>query len=398
VAFGPVFAVGIQALCVLLFAAGAVEILTQFLGAHAATRSAASGCIDFPDSGLIPAISVVSVVPGSLEQSQARVRRLLQLQFGDFEVVLVLQAPSDEELETWVREFGLQAAQDLPSPVSKIPLVQQVYESPSPIRLVVCRSGCGYADALNAGLSVAKAAWIALVEKETCFSQEALQRLIGPVLEDPEGILAVGTLGPVQGSRGRAAIPFGSHDRSAWLGRCAAFSFFKAYAPARSDLLLLNRAALEQVNGFGVDMADTLARLYRRARIVGLPQHITFLPESACRLRDSAGNEIPPAQPQDRTEVPDVSRRSAAWLIMRHGAFRSLLAPAFHYARVAPIIKVAGLAIGVAGFVAGWVPFPSLVLLLAATVVLDALLWMTSALIFDLVLEIEAESSDLATL
>src|ERR1035438_5662343 len=128
----------VQALAVLLFpmGAGAVRVLAQ--GCFALRRRARAGFPDYSDallkSALAPAVTTIAVPPDASPESRQFARRLLDLHFGRNEVVIVLDGPSEVEMETWRNEFKLyQSARPVERKLPTAP-VRGVYESRDPIR------------------------------------------------------------------------------------------------------------------------------------------------------------------------------------------------------------------------------------------------------------------------
>jgi hypothetical protein len=386
---------GLQALSLILLGGGIVELAIQGLGAASIDASADVCAGADLDSTLIPGVSVVSVTPPALKFARSHVRRLLHLQFTNLaEIVIVIQDPPDEDIAIWIEEFGLSCSPCPPASGLEAHSIQQVYESKGLVRLVVCRASCRYEDELNAGLIAAKAAWVAVMNPGTCFSQNVLKRLIGPVLLNPEPVAAVGALAQAPASQSSwSGRLFRPSPRRAWLGRCAAASIFNVFVPAPGDCFLFSRNPVLQLKGFRRGLAETIMQLHRGAFTSGLPHAIAFLPERTCRqeLREFTGGDICAAT---GAQAPSEASR---WLILRRDSLSWLVALAPYYLRFAPIAKMAGLALGTVGFLAGRVSLPSLGLLLAATIVIEALLSLTAIVLCDPISDSEAAARDIAS-
>src|ERR1035438_10573015 len=101
----------VQALAVLLFllGAGAFRVLVQ--GCFALRRRDRAASPDYSaavlKSALAPAVTTIAVPPDASPESRRFARRLLDLEFGRNEVVIVLDGPSEVEMETRRTEFKL---------------------------------------------------------------------------------------------------------------------------------------------------------------------------------------------------------------------------------------------------------------------------------------------------
>ena len=152
-----------------VFAASAFHAL--FKGCFALRHSLRANSYDFGNlllkSPIVPGVSVVLAPPDASPESRALLRRLLDLTFGRHEVVLVLDGPSEPDLNCWVQEFHLYRQeraipQDLPTAA-----IRGSYVSRDPIRLLmVDKEPGGVADAHNAGVNAARYPVIGLVDRE----------------------------------------------------------------------------------------------------------------------------------------------------------------------------------------------------------------------------------------
>ena len=102
-----ILAVLVMAMAV--FAAAAFCALLK--GCFALRHSLRANSYDFGSlllkSPIVPGVSVVLAPPDASPESRALLRRLLDLTFGRHEVVLVLDGPSELDLDCWVQEFHL---------------------------------------------------------------------------------------------------------------------------------------------------------------------------------------------------------------------------------------------------------------------------------------------------
>jgi len=205
-------------------------------------------------SPLVPAVSVVAVLPDASVQSREFARRLLDLQFGNLEVVVALNRRSETDLSIWIQEFRLipSARLDDPLPEGR-GVVRGLYESPEPLRLVVVdvdakrRSSNA---ALQAGVEAASSPVIALIDPECDFDAPLLLNLICPLLEDPKHTAAVcGMMPPPPGLTGLTAYFGALESLRSWLARCAAFAGWDLLLPVPGAAMLVRRDVIQSAGG-----------------------------------------------------------------------------------------------------------------------------------------------------
>jgi hypothetical protein len=276
----------VQILAALLFVFGVVSFAALVKGCFELRRLARNvrwwDPVPLLRSPLVPGVSVIAIPRDVSPESREFIRKLLDLQFGTFELVIVLDGPSETELETWRREFRLSllardAVQDIPTKP-----IRGVYRSRDPYRLVlVDKELGGAADALNAGINLAALPTIALIDPETAFQSTILLRLALPMLEEPDIAVVCGAA-PDPTSGGLAANLAALESLRAWMVRCAAFSAWNTLVPIPGSTLLIKREAILKAGGFRTGPLELVLRIERRHRVVYLQEDLrhSVLPSS----------------------------------------------------------------------------------------------------------------------
>src|ERR1700693_1868838 len=92
-------------------------------------------CVALLKTRLAPAVSVIAVPQDGGAESRAQARRLVGLQFGNHEVLLILITPGEADFAAWSEEFHLEPS--LREVSGSLPMgdVRTVFESRDPIRL-----------------------------------------------------------------------------------------------------------------------------------------------------------------------------------------------------------------------------------------------------------------------
>jgi len=168
------------------------------------------------NSPLVPALSLVASVTDASPSALAFIRRLLEFQYGNHELIVALDGLASNEVETWKREFRLAVSdadmeESLPSA-----RVRCLYEPRDAVpMLVVCKEKGGLADSLNAAVNAARHPLIGYVAPDAPVRPTAFLRLVRPMLHDTERIAARCDAEP-----GSLGSPFALLESlRAWLGR-----------------------------------------------------------------------------------------------------------------------------------------------------------------------------------
>src|SRR4029077_4658852 len=146
------------------------------------------------ETSLAPPISVI--VPAHNEEKSIRVavRKLLELDYPEVEIVIVNDGSQDRTLQELQQEFHLRPVRAIYIPEVKCAPVRGLYRSEThPMLMVVDKEAAGSkADAVNAGLNAATSPYVCVVDADSVLERDALLRIMLPVVQDPERVIAVG--------------------------------------------------------------------------------------------------------------------------------------------------------------------------------------------------------------
>jgi hypothetical protein len=347
------------------FAAAAFHSL--FKGCFALRRSLRANSYDFGSlllkSPIVPGVSVVLAPPDASLESRALLRRLLDLTYGRHEVVLVLDGPSELDLDRWIQNFRLlpeerAIPQGLPTAA-----IRGCYVSRDPIRLLVVeKERGGVADALNAGVNAAQYPVIGLVDREADFIPEVLLFLIRPMLGDWEHTVAVCGVAPPPPPTGLAGCIGAVESLRLWLARCAAFSAWKRLLPVPGACMLVRRDTVCSVGGFRDGPLELFLDLHASPRASALGWHVAFLtsPVSSWRAAGSWADLRDQAK-SDQQQLASGLGRSGT------GGGRRFLG-LYCIRALRPLLETAAYVLAAAGWIAGIVPpaLAALVLVVSA--------------------------------
>ena len=249
-----------------------------------------------PISLLVPAYNEEATVVES-------VRSLLSLSYPDLEVVVINDGSEDQTLARLESAFQLVRTQCVIAPRLKTQPVRGVYVIPAEPRLLVLdkENGGSKADALNAGLNVARSPYFCALDADAVLESDALLRMALPMVLDPERVVAVGGIvRVVNGCRvasGRVTdvhLPRPSIEAIQVVEYLRAFLFGRQGWSALNGMLIISgafgcfsRQMVLELGGYRADAIaedmDLVVRMHlhlRRQR--GSSYRIRFIPDPVC--------------------------------------------------------------------------------------------------------------------
>jgi cellulose synthase/poly-beta-1,6-N-acetylglucosamine synthase-like glycosyltransferase len=246
-----------------------------------------------PVSILVPAYDEeVSVVDS--------VSAVLALQFPEFEVIVISDGSTDETMPRLIEAFALvEQPWDARSDLETAPIRRTYRSLTSPNLVVVDKENGGKADALNAGLNLARYPLFAAVDADSMLDAEAILRATRLFVEDEDLVAVGGTIRPLNaavvedGKVTQLVLPKKwierfqvlEYARAFFTGR-AGWSHFKSLLIISGAFGLFRRTAVLEAGGFLVgtvseDM-ELVVRLHKHFRKQGKPYSIRFTPDPIC--------------------------------------------------------------------------------------------------------------------
>ena len=146
-------------------------------------------------SNYAPGISVIAPAFNEELNIVMNVKSLLSLYYNKYEVVVVNDGSKDNTLEKLIDEFELEKVDYYYEYKLECHEVRGVYRSRNRLyyRLVVIdKANGGKADALNAGINLAKFELCASIDVDCVLDNMVLLKLVKPFLDDPQKVIAVG--------------------------------------------------------------------------------------------------------------------------------------------------------------------------------------------------------------
>jgi cellulose synthase/poly-beta-1,6-N-acetylglucosamine synthase-like glycosyltransferase len=317
------------------------------------------------NTSLAPPISII--VPAHNEEKSIRVavRKLLELDYPELEIIVVNDGSEDGTLEEMQQEFQLRPVRAVYVSQVKSAPVRALYRSETePMLVVIDKKAAGSkADAVNAGLNAANSPYVCVVDADSVLEPDALLRIMLPVMQDPERVVAVGGIVRVlngskfEADQLRARLPRKSIEviqvieylrafligREAWAEGNMLTIISGAFGVFRTDLV--RAVGGYRAGAIGEDV-DLVARLHRYLLDLGSDYRISFLPDPVC------WTEVP-------SDMKSLGRQRARWhkglldvlwinrdmlLCPRYGRIGCLAFPyLWLFELIAPMIEVTGL-------------------------------------------------------
>jgi cellulose synthase/poly-beta-1,6-N-acetylglucosamine synthase-like glycosyltransferase len=256
---------------------------------------------DLRESGLAPPISIVVPAYNEGKNILESVRSLLGLRYPRLEVVVVNDGSTDDTLDQLIAEFGLRRTPRVYWQRIRSQPVRAIWWSPSfPGLWVLDKVNGRKADAVNAGINLASAPYVCVVDGDSVLERDAMPAIMNAILPRPtETVAAGGTIrianGCEVGGAGvtRVRAPTGFLAASQVLEYLRGFLFGRMAWSELDSLLIVSGAfgvfkkdAVVEVGGFrhdtiGEDM-DLVVRMHRHFRAAGRPYRVAFVPDPVC--------------------------------------------------------------------------------------------------------------------
>jgi cellulose synthase/poly-beta-1,6-N-acetylglucosamine synthase-like glycosyltransferase len=315
------------------------------------------------------------------------VRSIAMISYPRFEIVLVNDGSKDSTLQKMIEAFNM-----VPVPLpfrANIPTaeVSQVYHTTRPVSItVVDKANGGRADALNAGINVARYPYVMLTDADVIIDGKALVNAMRHVVEDRRRTVAVGgNIRPLNGCVVKYGHIVEANVPTSFIERWQLLEYVRSFVASRPAWSALNslplvsgafgiylRQAVVKVGGLtsghmGEDM-DLTMRVHRYYRSRGEPYRMVYAPSAVVWTEVPATRQVLRRQRirWHRGLMTAVRDFRSSFFNPRHGPIGMMGWPAmvlFEY--LAPIIEMAGYIIVPVSLLFGAIPLLPALLMLA---------------------------------
>jgi cellulose synthase/poly-beta-1,6-N-acetylglucosamine synthase-like glycosyltransferase len=226
------------------------------------------------------------------------VEALLALHYTEFEVLVVNDGSKDGTLARLIAHYRLEPVQRYYELAVENRPIRGLYANPAyPRLLVIDKENGGKADAMNAGINVARTPLVCVIDADTLLESDALIRVVRPFVEDPVRTVAVGgTIRIANGCRIENGRVTEARLPRNLLALFQVVEYLRAFLMARLGLSqmqalmiisgafgLFKRSSAIEVGGFsqntvGEDM-ELVVKLHRHLRDRKRDYRISYIPE-----------------------------------------------------------------------------------------------------------------------
>ena len=254
---------------------------------------------DMLASDLSPPVSIVVPAYNESVGIVESIRSMTMLNYPRFEIVVVNDGSTDSTLERVIEHFEMVAVPMPFRPSIETEQVRQVYHARLPISLtLVDKANGGRADALNAGINIARYPYVLLTDADVLIDGDALVNSMRHVAEDRTRTVGVGgNVRPLNGSTIRHGHVVEAELSKGWLERLQMLEYVRSFVGARpgwssiNSLIFLSgafgiflRQAVIDVGGltpghFGEDL-DLSMRIHRLYRRLKKPYRMVYAPSA----------------------------------------------------------------------------------------------------------------------
>lgn len=353
--------------------------------------------LDIPISVVVPAFNESASIITS-------VKAMLQLEYPQYELVVVNDGSTDDTLEKLIDAFDLQEFPEAYRARVECKPVRKIYRSTriKNLRVVDKENGGSKADASNAGINACRYPLVCVVDADSVLQPDSLRRVVRPYLEDSTTVAVGGTVRIAngctvrQGFLEKVGLPRNFLALVQVVEYLRAFLFGRmGWSPINGLLIisgafgLFHKETLVEAGGFnpeavGEDM-ELILRLHRLMKQKQRPYRITFVPDPVC-WTDAPEN------------LKDLKSQRVRW---QHGLGQSLMlnkslilnpkggavswvAIPFYmiFELFGPIVEVTGYIFMIVCAFMGWLSWPEALLFLGLAIGLGVML-STSAIMLE---------------
>lgn len=325
-------------------------------------------------SGLEPPISLL--VPAYNEELTigASIKSILQLEYPEYEVLVINDGSRDSTLKVLIEEFGMVPFPLAYRQVLACKAIRGIYRStlfPN-LRLIDKENG-GKADGLNAGINAARFPLFCAVDADSILQRNSLWGVVEPFLEDPTVIASGGTVRIANGCRVEAGFLTEVGLPAKLLPMFQIIEYLRAFLFGRlgwtelNAVLVIsgafgvfNRQSVLDAGGYrsdcmGEDM-ELVVRLHRLNRAARKRYRICFVPDPICWTEAPESLKVLKSQRiRWQRGLSESLMMNRGLLFDRNGGTVGWLAMPFMllFEWISPLIEFTGYLFMIAGFAMG---------------------------------------------
>jgi cellulose synthase/poly-beta-1,6-N-acetylglucosamine synthase-like glycosyltransferase len=320
-------------------------------------------------SPISPSISIIAPAFNESVNIVENIRSLLSSHYVNYDVIIINDGSTDDSLEKLIKTYDLIPTEYLINEKIKTkPLKTGVYKSTNPAfdkLIVVDKENGGKADALNMGLNISKNKYVACIDVDCLFLEDALQKMIKPFLEitDAKVIAAGGVIRIANSCIIKEGKLIDVNFPKKWLERAQILEYSRSFLLGRmawsklNGLLIISGAfglfdkkiAIEvggyDTNTVGEDM-EIVVRMRRYMREGKQKYKVAYIPDPLCWTEAPDNYKVFIAQRNrwTRGTIETLKKHKKIGFNPKYRTLGLISYPyTFLFERMAPIVEVAGI-------------------------------------------------------
>jgi cellulose synthase/poly-beta-1,6-N-acetylglucosamine synthase-like glycosyltransferase len=266
-----------------------------------AQSAAHSSYADLLESPVTPPVALIVPAHNEEDAIVQTVMSLLEIQYPEKELVVVDDGSTDGTVQRLVDQFHLLKMDLIYRETAKCKAPTAFYFNPErPELIVLSKPNGGKADALNAGINMARSPYFCTVDADSIIEPQALLRLMAPVVESTVNtIVSGGVVRIANGCTLRNGRIVDVNLPKSWLERCQVVEYIRTFLFGRPGwnflnatficsgaFCLLHRETLLEAGGFSTDTVtediDVIATLHRFCKKNKRTYRMVFTTDPIC--------------------------------------------------------------------------------------------------------------------
>lgn len=367
-------AIGAEAIALFIILTGLAQVLLYILqlafagwALHKRPPALSTAALWQRYGDLAPPIAIIAPAYNEALTIVESVKALLALHYPDFEVIVINDGSKDATLDVLIDAFNVRPAQRYHELAVENRQIRGFYTNPDiPRLLVVDKENGGKADAMNAGINVARAPVVCVIDADTLLEPDALIRAARPFVEEPVKTVAVGgTIRIANGCRVEGGrVMEGGLPRNL-LALFQTVEYLRAFLIARLGLSqmrtlmivsgafgLFRRSSAIAVGGFSQNTVgedfELVVKLHRHMRELKQDYLVTYIPDPVCWTEAPESLKILAGQRArwQRGSLETFAKHRDMFLNPRYGRIGFLgMGQVFVVDVVGPLVEVIGYAL-----------------------------------------------------